>query len=103
MKKDAYISVLVSESVKQAFQEALERDPRQLTQSQMVRHWIERYIVNEQDQGADEISELQGDISKLKRDLEAKDAVIEEFHKLVQTLYKLQQVSSPQVTSPSGE
>lgn len=97
MKKDAYISVLVSESVKQAFQEALERDPRQLTQSQMVRHWIERYVASAQDQGDSNYAELKQQIAELKAEVEMQMALKDQVIEVLELMVKAQNLPNPMV------
>ncbi len=44
MKKEATITVRIPEQLKQEFQRILDVDPRQLTQSQIIRHWIDQYV-----------------------------------------------------------
>lgn len=91
MEKDVQITVRIPEYLKKAFQEALEKDNRQYSQSQILRHWIERYVTNGEDQGNQKLSDLKDDLQALKAEvdnhLKAKDQIIELLQLMVKASY----------------
>lgn len=85
MDNNVQITVRMPESVKVGFDNALQKDGRQYSQSQMIRHWIERYVASAQDQGNSDYAELKQQIAELKAEVEKQMALKDQLFKLVES------------------
>jgi hypothetical protein len=85
------------ESVKIAFDNALQKDRRQYSQSQMVRHWIERYVVSAQDQGDSNYAELKQQIAALKAEVEMQIALKDQVIEVLELMVKAQNLPNSKV------
>ena len=85
------------ESVKVGFDIALQKDGRQYSQSQMVRHWIERYVASAQDQGESNYAELKQQIAALKAEVEMQIAFKDQLIEVLELMIKAQNMPNPNV------
>ena len=89
MVQDVYVGTRIPESLKAAFQEALEKDGRQYSIAQIMRYWIERYVASAQDQGESNYAELKQQIAALKAEVEMQIALKDQLFGMVEALFKL--------------
>ena len=69
MEKVVQISVRIPESLKRKFEVELSKDARGLSQSQIIRYWIDRYVSTGSEQGMNENEELAEKLEMLEHSL----------------------------------
>ena len=97
MDNNVQITVRMPESVKIAFDNALQNDRRQYSQSQMVRYWIERYVASAQDQGDSDYAELKQQIAELKAEVEMQIALKDQMIEVLELMVKAQNLPNSKV------
>lgn len=88
-EKDVYVGTRIPDDLKKAFQEALEKDGRNYTIAQILRYWIERFVISNQDQGLTFNSEKESLIAELKNKNEYYSEMVEKLFDLTNALLKV--------------